>query len=128
VPRDQVKTIQTANVTLEQERLEQQGGGISPGNYIILTVIDTGIGMSEAVKARIFEPFFTTKEVGQGPGLGLPTSYGILTQNGGHILVDSEPGNGATFEIYLPRFEETPGRCAGFNDIPIHLPGRQSTI
>ncbi len=90
--------IQTANVHLDE------AGDLSPGNYVQLSVRDTGLGMSEAIKARIFEPFFTTKEVGEGTGLGLSTCYAIVTQYQGSITVDSQPGQGTTFEVYFPRY------------------------
>ena len=98
-------TIETANITINESDIAGFSD-ITAGNYVVLSVQDTGCGISKENLAKIFEPFFTTKEVGKGTGLGLSTVYGIVKQNHGDIKITSEPDKGTTINIYLPRLEE----------------------
>jgi two-component system cell cycle sensor histidine kinase/response regulator CckA len=95
-------TVRTRNIA-ERESLKLATVGVVAGEYVLIEVEDTGVGMTPEVMGKIFEPFFSTKEVGKGTGLGLSTVYGIVKQTGGYILPESTPGKGTTFRIYLPR-------------------------
>ena len=98
-------TIRTENTDLGPDDVAPYAC-VRPGRYIRLSVSDTGVGMSEEVRARVFEPFFTTKPPGRGTGLGLAVIHGIVEQSGGYIRISSPPGAGATFDVYLPRVDE----------------------
>jgi signal transduction histidine kinase/response regulator RpfG family c-di-GMP phosphodiesterase len=97
-------SIETRNAHVDEAAAATQPG-VQAGEYIVLSVADTGVGMDEQTQKRVFEPFFTTKEVGKGTGLGLSTVYGITRQSGGHVTIKSSLGLGATFEVYFPRTE-----------------------
>jgi PAS domain S-box-containing protein len=101
---------------------------VKPGRYVLVSVRDTGHGMDEATKARIFEPFFTTKEPGKGTGLGLAMVYGFVKQSGGHIEVQSTPGQGSTFEVYLPRAAETTPASKSSPDMLVAPKGTETIL
>jgi PAS domain S-box-containing protein len=116
-------TITTSDIELDENDTRTHEGA-PPGRYIMLAVSDTGDGMDTETQARMFEPFFTTKAPGKGTGLGLATVYGVVKHSDGWIWVDSEPGRGTTFQIFLPRVEETrveesPRKEARVNESPL---------
>jgi signal transduction histidine kinase len=94
-------TIATANVTIGPDDIRQTEG-LTPGDYVLISVTDSGTGMTEEVRERAFDPFFTTKGVGKGTGLGLSMVYGFVKQSGGHVELASGVGRGTTVMIYLP--------------------------
>jgi PAS domain S-box-containing protein len=119
--------LRVDNVTLAAP-IERAEGTVPAGAWVRLVVRDDGSGMTTEVKSRIFEPFFTTKEVGKGTGLGLSTVYGIVQQSRGAIVVDSEPGEGATFEIYLPRVDGRREAAAAAADAEAPARGGHETV
>ncbi|MBC7973831.1 MAG: response regulator, partial [Myxococcales bacterium] len=126
MPTGGTVTLETANVELDPAHLHVPRG-VAPGRYVMIAVTDTGVGMDAATQARIFEPFFTTRKRGRGTGLGLAAVHGIVQQNHGHVLVDSAPGGGTTFRIYLPRIDAvtTPVRP---RHRPISLLGNETIL
>jgi len=119
-------TIETASVSVDERSAAH--GGHAPGRYVVLTIRDSGCGMSEEVRAHIFEPFFTTKGVGEGTGLGLATVFGIIKQNQGYIDVDSTEGVGTTFRMYIPVFQFVEEKPARETQAAASAPGGGETI
>jgi PAS domain S-box-containing protein len=119
--------ITTKNVDID-ERVAAAHPDVAPGRYVLMTVTDTGIGMSEETMQSIFDPFFTTKRHDAGTGLGLAMVYGAVRQSGGWIGVSSQPGQGASFKIYLPRIDSMPGRDSVRSSVPMTLCGGETVL
>jgi signal transduction histidine kinase len=121
-------TIETQNAHLD-ERYAAANLGTSPGQYLMISVTDTGAGMPPHVAAKAFDPFFTTKEQGKGTGLGLSQVYGFVKQSGGHIKIYSEPGRGTSIKIYLPRHHAPGGQPAEFQQATgLPMEGHQELV
>src|SRR5204862_4254446 len=122
MPKGGKLTIETANAPVEGRNFP-----VPAGEYVRLSITDTGTGMDPDTQARIFEPFFTTKGQGKGTGLGLATVYGIVEQSGGYVWVYSELGVGSTFKVYLPR-AYTPPAVASAGDRPLPAAAHETVL
>jgi two-component system cell cycle sensor histidine kinase/response regulator CckA len=120
-------TIETANVDLDQDYVALHIG-VKAGPHVVMRVRDTGVGMEADTQARLFEPFFTTKPAGQGTGLGLATVFGIVQQSGGHLAINTAPGQGTTFAIYLPQSSLMVHEAAQPASAPSSLGGSETIL
>lgn len=127
MPRGGKLTIQTTNVALDR-KTSFRNRDLNVGEYVMIAISDTGVGMTEETKSHLFEPFFTTKGMGRGTGLGLATCYGIICQSDGDIRVYSEPSCGTTFKIYLPRVDAPTTTNGGAADSDTLPPGTESIL
>jgi CheY-like chemotaxis protein len=121
-------TIDVSSREIPEDGLPAHGRRVPPGPYVALRIRDTGCGMDSATLTRIFEPFFTTKEPGKGTGLGLSTVHGIVHQSDGYLAVESAPGRGTTFTIYLPRLRESARAAESPKGSPHDLVGGAGTV
>jgi len=124
MPEGGLLTLDTSNVCLDGEVSGRTGIGLSVGDYVVLSITDTGLGMDWDTRKNIFEPFFTTKERGKGSGLGLSICYGVIKQAGGDIMVESEFDRGSVFKIFLPRAAGEPTRPGRADDAAESAPVR----
>ncbi|WP_294224876.1 PAS domain-containing sensor histidine kinase [uncultured Shimia sp.] len=122
MPRGGRLTIETQNATLD-ESYAALSTEVTPGDYVQVTVSDTGMGMSEDVQLKVFEPFFTTKDVGKGSGLGLSMVFGFAKQSNGHVTIYSEEGHGTSVRLYLPRSKEAVAEVEAFQSVQEHARG-----
>lgn len=120
-------TIEIQNAEIDSQ-YEQTHPDVQSGSYVMLTITDTGCGMNREIQQKIFDPFFTTKSKGKGTGLGLSTVYGIVKQSNGHIIVESRPGHGSSFKIYLPRVNEKIGSRTEDEKYGFHLYGVETAL
>ncbi len=120
-------TIETANASLDKNRADQLGD-VQPGDYVMISVSDSGCGMPSEIAERAFEPFFTTKPVGQGTGLGLSMVFGFVKQSGGHVSLESEVDRGTTIRIYLPRSVQVPAGLGAARPVQPATASRETVL